>query len=158
MVLGISHSMSIFITRFWWISIRNQEYHITILLDNTGGRSWCPNAKYHFLYPKCSITPSIWKKVKVEVDPKKCYIYIKNAIFSYHWCLRNVRAFFLSRFFHFCDIVHPFRSLAHKGLLIHSMSVNCQPCCTPTFSVPPHPTQKLMKALLSILFSVFISV
>ena len=52
MVLGISHSMSIFISKFWGIQIRSHKYQITILLDNLGrGRRWWPHAKYHFLYP-----------------------------------------------------------------------------------------------------------
>ena len=44
-----------------WIQIHKQKYQITIWFDNLRGKSWCPHAKYCYLYLKCSISPSICK-------------------------------------------------------------------------------------------------
>ena len=58
------------------------------MLENVWSQSWCPHEKYHFLYPKFSISPS--RCSRAQVKPYIGLIYIKNATFSYHWCLWNV--------------------------------------------------------------------
>ena len=59
------------------------------MLENVWSQSWCLYEKYHFLYPKFSISPS--RCSMAQVKPYIGLIYMKNATFSYHQCLWNVR-------------------------------------------------------------------
>ena len=59
------------------------------MLENIWSQSWCLYEKYHFLYPKFSISPS--RCSMAQVKPYIGLIYMKNATFSYHQCLWNVR-------------------------------------------------------------------
>ena len=88
MVLSISHSLSFFISRIWAIQIQNRNYQIFTMLENIWSESWCPLEKYYFLHLKFSINPS--RCSRKQGKPYIGLVYIKNATFSYYWCLWNV--------------------------------------------------------------------